>query len=102
MKTRWWMTSSIVIGALMLMFGVGNLVDPDDNGPLYGQLIMLAGPYHSAVLLGPVALIEIQRRQGIAGLGLPGRQLFLRPGLQGVALKPPGHGQDPGPILLGQ
>jgi hypothetical protein len=40
-KVRWWMVSAAVIGVLMMMFGVGNLLDPDD-GPLYGRLILLA------------------------------------------------------------
>lgn len=42
MKIRWWMVSSALIGLLMLTFGVGNLLDPDDNGPLVGQLILFA------------------------------------------------------------
>lgn len=41
MKIRWWMASASVIGVLMLMLGLGNLID-DDGGPLYGQLVLLA------------------------------------------------------------
>jgi uncharacterized membrane protein HdeD (DUF308 family) len=51
MKTRWWIVSAAVIGALMLMLGIGNLVDPDDSGPLYGQLILLAVMATGATLI---------------------------------------------------
>lgn len=42
MKIRWWMITAAIIGVLMLLLGIGNLLDPDDNGPLYGQLVLLA------------------------------------------------------------
>ncbi len=42
MKTRWWQLSATLIGALMLMLGIGDFVSPDNTGPLYGQLILLA------------------------------------------------------------
>ena len=51
MKTRWWTISAAVIGALMLMLGIGNLVDPDDTGPLYGQLLLLAVMATGAALI---------------------------------------------------
>ena len=31
MKTRWWMASASVIGILMVVLGVGSLVDPDNT-----------------------------------------------------------------------
>ena len=42
METHWWHVSAAVIGALMLMLGIGDLASPDNTGPLYGQLILLA------------------------------------------------------------
>ena len=51
MKIRWWMISAGVIGVLMLMLGIGNLVDPDDNGPLYGQIVLLSVMAAGAALI---------------------------------------------------
>ena len=51
MKTRWWNVSAAAIGALMLMLDIGNLVDPDDTGPLYGQLILFAVMTTGAALI---------------------------------------------------
>ena len=82
MKTRWWMTSSIVIGALMLMFGVGNLVDPDDNGPLYGQLIMLAVMATGAALI--VYGLILLRRDDLRGARLVG--FGVMPGAFGIGI----------------
>lgn len=42
MKIRWWMITAGIIGVLMVMLGVGNLLDPEDTGPLYGKLGLLA------------------------------------------------------------
>ena len=76
MKTRWWYISAIVIGVLMLMLGIGNLVDPDDTGPLYGQLILLAVMATGAVLVAS-GLVLVHRNQArgskLVALGvLPG------------------------------
>ena len=62
MKTRWWTISAAVIGALMLMLGIGNLVDPDDTGPLYGQLLLLAVMATGAALIG-YGLVLVRRNQ---------------------------------------
>ena len=62
MKTHWWSISAAVIGALMLMLGIGNLVDPDDNGPLYGQLILLAVMVTGAALI-VYGLVLVRRNQ---------------------------------------
>ncbi len=62
MKTRWWHVSAVVIGILMLMLGIGNLVDPDDTGPLYGQLILLTVMTTGAVLVGS-GLMLVRRNQ---------------------------------------
>ena len=76
MKTRWWHVSAVVIGVLMLMLGIGNLVDPDDTGPLYGQLILLAVMATGALLVG-YGLVLVRRNQArgskLVALGvLPG------------------------------
>lgn len=76
MKTRWWIVSAAVIGALMLMLGIGNLVDPDDTGPLYGQLILLSVMATGAALIG-YGLVRVSRNQShgskLVALGvLPG------------------------------
>ena len=42
MKVRWWMVSAGVIGVLMLMLGIGNALNEEDTGPLYGKLVLLA------------------------------------------------------------
>ncbi len=62
MKTRWWYVSAGVIGALMLMLGIGNLVDPDDTGPLYGQLILLTVMSAGAALIA-YGLVLLRRNQ---------------------------------------
>ena len=76
MKTRWWIASAAVIGTLMLMLGIGNLVDPDDPGPLYGQLILLAvmGTGAALIVYGLVLVGRNQPRGGkLVALGvLPG------------------------------
>ncbi|MDJ0923269.1 MAG: hypothetical protein QNJ77_01800 [Acidimicrobiia bacterium] len=60
--TQWWHGSAAVIGALMLMLGIGNLVDPDDTGPLYGQLILLAVVATGAALI-VYGLVLLRRNQ---------------------------------------
>jgi len=76
MKTRWWTFSAPLIGALMLMLGIGNLVDPDDTGPLYGQLLLLAVMATGAALIVyGLALVRRNRPLGnrLVALGvLPG------------------------------
>jgi uncharacterized membrane protein HdeD (DUF308 family) len=76
MKTRWWIVSAVAIGALMLMLGIGNLMDPDDTGPLYGQLILLAVMATGAVLIASgVVLVRRKNARGakLVALGvLPG------------------------------
>ncbi len=62
MKTYWWTVSAAVIGVLMLMLGIGNLVDPDDSGPLYGQLILLAVMATGAALI-VYGLVLLRRKQ---------------------------------------
>ena len=62
MKTRWWTFSAAVIGVLMLMLGIGNLVDPDDTGPLYGQLILLAVMATGATMI-VYGLVLVRRNQ---------------------------------------
>ena len=76
MKSRWWMISAAVIGALMLMLGIGNLIDPEDTGPLYGQLILLAVMAAGATLIAyGLALVLRKQVRGsrLVALGvLPG------------------------------
>lgn len=62
MKTHWWNVSAAVIGALMLMLGIGNLVDPDDTGPLFGQLVLLAIMATGAALI-VYGLVLVRRDQ---------------------------------------
>jgi uncharacterized membrane protein HdeD (DUF308 family) len=81
MKTRWWIVSAAAIGALMLMLGIGNLVDPDDTGPLYGQLILLAVMATGAALV--VYGLVLVRRGQIRGSKLVA--LGVLPGSVGIA-----------------
>ena len=46
----------------MLMLDIGNLVDPDDAGPLYGQLILLAVMATGAALI-VYGLVLVRRNQ---------------------------------------
>lgn len=81
MKTRWWIVSAAVIGALMLMLGIGTLVDRDDTGPLYGQLILLAVMATGATLI-VYGLVLIRRNQ-VRGSKLVA--LGVLPGSVGIA-----------------
>ena len=81
MKTRWWHISAIVIGVLMLILGIGNLVDPDDTGPLYGQLILLAVMATGAVLVAS-GLVLVRRNQA---LGSKLVAIGVLPGSIGIA-----------------
>lgn len=82
MKTRWWMVSSTAIGALMLMLGVGNLIDPEDTGPLYGQLVLLAVMAAGAAMIG-YGMVLLLRRKKTRGAKLVG--LGVAPGAVGIA-----------------
>lgn len=62
MKTQWWNVSAIVIGVLMLMLGIGDLVSPDNTGPLYGQLILFAVMLTGAGLIVS-GLVLVRRNQ---------------------------------------
>jgi uncharacterized membrane protein HdeD (DUF308 family) len=46
------MVSAVVIAGLMLMLGIGNLFNPEDTGPLYGKLLLLAVMATGAGLIG--------------------------------------------------
>lgn len=81
MKTRWWTFSAAVIGVLMLMLGIGNLVDPDDTGPLYGQLILLAVMATGATMI--VYGLVLVRRNQVRGSKLVA--LGVLPGSVGIA-----------------
>lgn len=52
MKIRWWMITAAIIGVLMLLLGFGNLVDPEDDGPLFGQVALLVVMAAGAGLIG--------------------------------------------------
>ncbi len=56
------MVTAGIVGLLMLMLGVGNLLDPDDNGPLYGQLILLAVMATGAGLIA-YGLVRLRRNE---------------------------------------
>jgi uncharacterized membrane protein HdeD (DUF308 family) len=81
MKTRWWIVSAAVIGALMLMLGIGNLVDPEGTGPLYGQLILFAVMAIGAALI--VSGLALVRRNHARGSKLVA--LGVLPGSVGIA-----------------
>lgn len=81
MKTRWWNVSAAVIGALMLMLGIGNLLDPDDTGPLYGQLVLLAVMATGAALI-VYGLVLVRRNQPRGGKLVA---LGVLPGSVGIA-----------------
>ena len=81
MKIHWWNVSAAVIGTLMLMLGIGNLVDPDDPGPLYGQLILLAVMATGTALI--VSGLLVMRRNPQRGGRLVG--LGVLPGSVGIA-----------------
>lgn len=72
---QWWLWSAAVIAVLMVMLGVGNLID-DDGGPLYGQIVFLAvlGGGAALIAAGVVLRSTNPRRSGrLIALGvLPG------------------------------
>ena len=80
-NARWWMWSAALVAVLMVVLGVGNLID-DDGGPLYGKLIF------AAVLVGAAALVAVgvRRRSSdrVAGNRLIG--IGVLPGASGIAL----------------
>lgn len=81
MKIRWWMVTAGIIGALMLMLGVGNLLDPEDTGPLYGKLGLLAVMATGAGLI--VYGMLLLRRDVIRGAKFV--SLGVLPGSVGIA-----------------
>jgi len=82
MKTQWWMISAGVIGASMLALGIGTLVDPDDNGPLFWQLtlfaVMAAG---AALILSGLVLVRRNQVRGARFVAVG-----VLPGMVGFAL----------------
>jgi len=82
MKTRWWMISAAVIGASMLALGIGNLVDPDDGGPLIWQLTLLAVMAAGAVLI--LSGLVLVRRNPVRGARFVA--VGVLPGIVGFAL----------------
>lgn len=65
MKIRWWMVSAAVVGVMMLSAGFGNLIDPDDDGPLYGKLVLLAFMgAGAALILAGMILLRLGRSRG--------------------------------------
>lgn len=81
MKTRWWHVSAAVIGALMLMLGIGDFVSPDNTGPLYGQLILLGVMATGAALI--VYGLILVRRSEVRGYKLVA--VGVLPGSVGIA-----------------
>jgi hypothetical protein len=75
------MFSAGAIGILMLMLGIGNLVDPDDTGPLYGQLILLAVMATGTALI-VFGLVLVPRNEA---LGCKLVSLGVLPGSVGIA-----------------
>ncbi len=82
MKTRWWMISAGVIGASMLALGIGTLVDPDDGGPIFWQLTLLAVMAAGAALILS-GLVFVRRDQA---RGARFVALGVLPGTVGFAL----------------
>ena len=79
-KVRWWMVSAGIIGVLMLMLGIGNLIE-EDGGPLYGQLVLLGFMVAGAALI--VSGLAVGRRDRRTGGKLAG--IGVLPGAVGVA-----------------
>jgi hypothetical protein len=74
------MVTAGAIGVLMVMLGIGNLIE-EDGGPLYGQLILLAFMVTGAGLI--LAGLFLQRTQQARGSKLVA--LGVAPGAVGVA-----------------
>jgi hypothetical protein len=81
MKIRWWMITAGIIGGLMLMLGVGNLLDPEDTGPLYGKLALLAVMATGAGLIA-YGLVLMRRNEA---RGAKFVALGVLPGSVGIA-----------------
>jgi len=79
--SRWWLWTAGLIGALMVMLGVGNLIE-DDGGPLYGRVLF------AAVLIAGAALIVagIRMRTDRPELGSRLVAVGVLPGASGIAL----------------
>ncbi len=78
---RWWLGSAVLVAALMIALGVGNLIE-DDGGPLYGKVIF------AAVLIGGAALVGggILVRRGDPNRGSRMVGIGVLPGALGIAL----------------
>lgn len=81
MKIRWWMITAGIIGVLMLMLGMGNLLDPEDNGPLFGQLALLTVMVTGAALIG-YGLVVYRRNEARGGKIV---SVGVLPGAVGIA-----------------
>ncbi|NND02474.1 MAG: hypothetical protein HKN91_06785 [Acidimicrobiia bacterium] len=80
-NSPWWVWSAALIAGLMVLLGVGNLID-DDGGPLFGQIILLA------VMAGAATLVAVGIRRRISDAKLGNRLIGLGviPGVMGLAL----------------
>jgi len=79
--TKWWLWSAGLVAALMVMFGVGNIVE-DDGGPMLGRIIF------AAVLIGGASLVVAGMRTRPRRPGMGSRLVAagVVPGAAGIAL----------------
>ena len=79
-NTRWWLWSAGSIAVLMVILGIGNLME-DDGGPLYGGIIF------AAVLVGAAGVVALGIRRRSTDLALGNRLVGLGviPGTMGLA-----------------
>ena len=76
------MISAGFIGASMLALGIGTLVDPDDNGTIYAQIILLAVmAAGAALILFGLVLVRQNQVRGARFVGVG-----VLPGIVGFAL----------------
>jgi hypothetical protein len=78
--SRWWIATAVLISALMVVLGVGNLTE-DDGGPLHGRIIFAAVLILGAVLV--VAGLILRRRRPALGAKLVA--VGVLPGASGLA-----------------
>ena len=78
--SRWWIVSAALISALMVVLGVGNLVE-DDGGPLSGRIIFAAVLALGASLV--VAGLIVRRSRPALGAKLVA--IGVLPGASGLA-----------------
>ena len=73
--SRWWLWSAGLVGVMMVVLGVGNLIE-DDGGPLYGRILFAAALIAAAALIGAGIRLRPGRPQlgsRLVGIGtLPG------------------------------